>query len=284
MKPAIVNLKSFGDFVIACNAVSNLQITGNIIKPTIIAGEHVRSLAKALGINCDILFIGNTGSIDVPSAFDIRKRGLLPGLVSLIKLRNSLRVLPNTELFFDSLGWRELFLGCGRSLNTLPSDCSNIYLAYDDFFKSLGYSTLNKASNIKRTFKKAVIIPGSRLASKIIPPSVISSYVAELGCNNIQVIIGALDGELIDIPGGTDVLKIPRNFDSLLAVIKMADLVISADSLSSHVSEFYNIPVFVSTPTPNPYWLPRSAYLTRGWAEFGGEHYFKDWLKGVTLS
>jgi len=281
MNLTIVNFKSFGDFVIACNAVGNLQITHDRCRPGIIAGEHVRSLALALGVNSGILYIGDNGSADVPSAFDIRKRGLLPGLRSLGKLRRSLNAIPNIEPFFDSLGWRELFLGGGRLLYTLPTACPNIYLAYDQFFKSLGYSTLNSKTQIRQKFKRAIIIPGSRVPSKIIPASVISSYIAELRYHGIEVAIGVLDDELIDLPKGVEILKIPRNFDSLLSVIGMADLVISADSLSSHVSEFYNIPVFVSTPKSNPFWLPRSAYLSKGWAIFGSEQYFKDWLEGV---
>lgn len=279
MNLKIVTLKSFGDFVIACNAVMNLRLSCENFAIGIIAGEHVRSLAMALGFNDGIEYIGEYGSVEVPSAFDIRKRGLVAGLISIIKLRSSLSKVPNIEPIFDSIGWREILIGYGRTTHALPSDISNIYLAYDHFFKSQGCLTLNNNVQISRGYKRAIIIPGSRVSSKIIPSSAIDSYVYELKRFGIQVHIGVLDGELFDLPQGVDVLKIPRNFNALFSAIIMSDLVISADSLSGHVSEFYNIPVFVSTGKENTYWLPRSSYLSGGWAIFGNEGCFRGWLE-----
>lgn len=280
----IVTLKSFGDFVIASNAIKNLQIPQEMVSPEIIAGEHVRSLALALGLSSGVLYVGGTRLTDVPSAFDIKKRGLLSGLISLCKLRASLKGLGNMQAIFDSLGWRELFLAHGQINYALPLNCPNIYLAYDQFFRSHGYSTLINHAETRKIFNKAVIIPGSRMPSKVIPASVISVYLAELRRRKITATIFLLDGESIDLPSEVRVIKIPRNFDSLFMAIRSADLVISADSLSGHVSNFYNIPVFIGTPKPNPYWLPRSAYLSNGWAIFGKELNFADWLDSTNFN
>jgi ADP-heptose:LPS heptosyltransferase len=65
----------------------------------------------------------------------------------------------------------------------------------------------------------------------------------------------------------------------LVEVISNSDLVISADSLPSHLSEFLHIPIFVSTPAPKPYWLPKSSYKTSGWATFSDIRPFHNWLE-----
>jgi hypothetical protein len=279
MNPTIVTLKAFGDFVIACSASRRVQSTVGMNIPTVVAGEHVRSLASALGLDRTVQFIGDDSWTDVPAAFDARKRGVLSALRSLKNLRNRIDALPTSmELVFDHLGWRERFIGQGRLLQSLSGESGNIYLAYDKFFESLGYGILKVCPEIKHAVSRAIIIPGARMRHRQIPAPVLAELAAELRqrCINSSVVV--LEGESIDLPAGIHVKKLPRNFGELVAAVKDSDLVISADSLPSHLSEFLDVPVFVSTPSPKPYWLPRSAYLTNGWATFADIQPLRSWL------
>lgn len=68
MNPAIITLKSFGDFVIACSASKRVQSSKCMNAPTVVAGEHVRNLASALGVDRAIQFIGDDSWSDFPAA------------------------------------------------------------------------------------------------------------------------------------------------------------------------------------------------------------------------
>ena len=278
MNPTIVTLKAFGDFVIACNASRRVQTTNGIDAPTVVAGEYVRSLASALGVDREIQFIGDDSWSDVPAAFDVRKRGVLSAMRSLQNLRHRLDALPSSmDFVFDHSGWRERFIGGKRFFQSLSLKSGNIYLAYDQLFESLGYGVLKVCPEVKHTSSRAIIIPGARMRHRQIPAPVLAELAAELRqrCINSSVVV--LEGESIDLPAGIHVKKLPRNFGELVAVVKDSDLVISADSLPSHLSEFLDVPVFVSTPSPKPYWLPRSAYLTNGWATFAVIQPLRTW-------
>lgn len=279
MNPTIVTLKAFGDFVIACNASRRIQIVDGMFAPTVVAGEHVRNLASALGVNREIQFIGDDSWSDVPAIFDVRKRGVLSALRSLQNLRHRLDALPSSMHFvFDHSGWRERFIGGRRFFRSLSSKSGNIYLAYDQLFESLGYGILATCPKVTHAISRAIIIPGARMRHRQIPASVLAQLAAELRQRCIKTSVVVLEGESIDLPAGIHLKKLPRNFAELVAAVKDSDLVISADSLPSHLSEFLDVPVFVSTPSPKPYWLPRSAYLTNGWATFADTQPLRSWL------
>jgi len=279
MNPTIVTLKAFGDFVIACNASRRVQAVNGMHAPTVVAGEHVRNLSSAIGVEGKIHFLGDDNWTDVPAIYDLRKQGIASAFKNIRKLRHLINTLPsNMNLIFDHLGWRERYIGGGRFYQALSLNSGNIYLSYDQLFESIDYKLLKSNSEVSHSFSRAIIIPGARMRYKQIPASVISDLAEELNqrCINTSVIV--LEGESIDLPAGIQVKKIPRNFNELVAVVKDSDLVISADSLPSHLCEFLYVPVFVSKPLPNQYWLPRSAYLTNGWATFADIKPLQTWL------
>ncbi len=276
---SLVSLKAFGDFVIACNASRRVQLEIGINAPKIVAGEHVRSLASALRLDAIVQFIGDVSWTDVPAAFDVRKRGVYSALRSLGDIRHLLDEIPSSHvLVFDNLGLRERFLGRGRLLKSLPAESGNIYIAYDRFFESLGYRVFDAGLKKTHSVRRAIIIPGARMGYRVIPSKVISDITFELEQRDIKTCVVVLKGESINLPVGIHVKIIPRSFDALIAAVQASELVISADSLPSHLSEFLDVPVFVSTPVPKPYWLPRSAYLENGWATFEDIKPLRDWI------
>lgn len=279
MRASVVNLKAFGDFVIASGAIKRINLSDKLELPKIIVGEHVRSLASALKLEQSVHFIGDKTWKDVPAAFDVRKRGAYAAFKSIFEIRRLLKGSPaEAHLIFDKLGWRERFIGYGFQLHELSESDGNIYIAYDNFLQSLGFEVDVKFHCAGR-IDRAIIIPGARMSHRIIPAQVISAYVHELARRNIQSEVVVLEGETIDIPSNVNLRRIPREFGMLIEEISNSDLVISADSLPSHLSEYLHVPIFVSTPAPKPYWLPRSSYKTTGWATFSDIQPFHSWLE-----
>lgn len=279
MNSTIVNLKAFGDFVIACSAIKRINSGDELELPKIIVGEHVRNLATALQLDHSVHFIGDKNWKDVPAAFDVRKRGAYAAFKSIFEIRHLLKESPaEAHLIFDKLGWRERLIGYGFQLHELSESDGNIYIAYDNFLKSLGFE-VDVNFLCGGSIDRAIIIPGARMSHRIIPAQVISAYVNELAQRNIQSEIVLLEGEVIDVPANVNLRRIPREFSMLVEAISNSDLVISADSLPSHLSEFLQVPIFVSTPAPKPYWLPKSSYKTSGWATFSDVQPFHTWLE-----
>lgn len=278
MRTSVVNLKAFGDFVIAAGAIKRINLSDRLELPKIIVGEHVRSLASALKLEQSVHFIGDKTWKDVPPAFDVRKRGACAAFKSIFEIRRLLKDSPAEDhLIFDKLGWRERFIGYGFQLYELSESDGNIYIAYDKLLKSLGFEVDVKFHCAGR-IDRAIIIPGARMSHRIIPAQVIFAYVHELARRNIQSEVVVLEGETIDLPSNVNLRRIPREFSMLIEEISNSDLVISADSLPSHLSEYLHVPIFVSTPAPKPYWMPRSSYITTGWATFSGIQPLHSWL------
>lgn len=275
----LISLKAYGDFVIASGALKRVHPRPNLDLPRIVAGEHLRPLALALQIDEAISFIGDASWKDTPPIFDVRKRGVLEALQSFFEISHHLKTINfESNFVFDSLGWRERLISLGSRRCSLPEGCGNIYIAYDNFFRQHGFEVEDIRIN-KRNIRRAVIVPGARHSHKIIPRDVISYFVTELGKRNIDVDVLDLTGETLEIPLGVNKVTIPRRFGDLVSEIKKNDLVISSDSLSGHLSEYLQIPVFVSTSSPNQYWLPKSAYFSNGCATFSRPQAFQGWLE-----
>ena len=279
----ICSLKSFGDFVISLSAIKSVQPHLKNPPPIILAGRHLEALAVALGASVHIQFISNGTETDVPSAFDIRKRGKVAAIRSLLHLRHELSVLDRDRyLVFDRIGWRERFISSGHSLIELPRDSNNIYLDYDRKLVDLGYAVAVNNVVSTQLVRQAVIVPGSRLTHKVIPLEVIASIDAELRERGFQVTVITLSDETVAVPPSVHSIVLPRRFDALAAAVKATDMVISADSLSAHLGEYYGLPTFVVNFAPNLYWLPRSAYLSNGWATFDDLRPLLAWLNGYS--
>jgi len=278
---SLVTLKGFGDFVIAVNAASNIYGAYDRAKLQLIAGRHVAKLADALGVSEQVSFVGVNDTLDVPAIYDLKRCGFIAGARSLLVIQRHINKIPSSSaLIFDRLGWREHLIGVGHALCELPRDSGNIYVAYARFFERLGYKLTPAKSRSNFNFKKAIIIPGARMKHRVIPSKIIHQIAKKLLLNCVETKVILIDGESFEIPLGVPVEVIPRQFAALISTIKSADLVICADSLPAHLSEFFDVPVFVFTPIPDwsIYWLPKSAFYSEGMASFEDAEYFDRWL------
>jgi hypothetical protein len=279
MTLTLVSLKAFGDFVIACQALRRIA-PGPRAAPGLIAASHLRPLASAIGFE-GARFIDVSEDNDVPAAFDIRRRGMLAALRSLVTLRRHLS--ENHDLgryMFDRIGWRERFMVSAERRAALP-EATNIYKAYEEAFEGSGYRLdIAPASSVWRG-RTAVIVPASRLPAKTIPSSTIEALAQALSARGIVLETVLLEGDAVQVPASVTTRTIPRRFPALVECLRAADLVISADSLAAHLAEFFGVRCFVVSPQPNRYWLPASCLHSQGWCLFDDVDRFKKWLDAM---
>lgn len=278
MTSSLVLLKSFGDFVIAMRALRSTTSLGHRA-PNVIAGNHLRPLAAALGVTSPIQYIGDKASPDVPAAFDVGRRGKMAALLSLIELRRQMAALRNAEsLIFDRIEWRARIIAGKLSVIELPN-CANIYTAYSCFFQSPHDNASALTRQTIPAFKTAVIVPSSRISRKAIPPHVIGAAISVLTQHGISAKVLVLEGEESAVPERIPKKIVPRTFSALIDAVRGADIVISADSVAAHLAEYYGLPTFVLTPQFNCYWLPPHAFKDDASATFGDLSPLSSWLQ-----
>jgi hypothetical protein len=279
---SILTFKAFGDFLIAVNVPRFLKTSDSIEPISLIAAHHVRQLAGALEISeSRVEYISDSVSSDVPVIYDVKKRGVIAALKSLQNIRRLVDRIPHdAEFIFDNYGWRERIIASGRRVYQLPTPANNIYLAYDNLFKNMGYIFDLQYSPSLVNIRRALIVPRARMNFRVISSLIISNIYNELAARGIEVEVVLLEHEEIEVPRNLRVRVIPRSFIALVDSIRSSDLVVSADSLPSHLSAYLDVPIFVFSPIPEwtTYWLPKTAYLSQGMATFSNIEPFRVWL------
>ncbi len=278
----LLTFKAFGDFLIAISATRFLNTNDSNEPISVIAAPHVRPLAEAIRISeTRVKYISDNVSEDVPAIFNIKESGLINSLKSLQNIRRAVNNLPTeAEFIFDNYGVRERIIAGDRKVYCLPKSADNIYLAYENLFLNMGYTLNFGSSHLKVNIRRALIVPGARMNFRIIPSHILSSIYNELTARGIEVEVLILAGEDIEVPHNLKVKVIARSFLNLVNLIKNYNLVVSADSLPSHLSAYLDVPIFVFSPIPKwtKYWLPKTAYLTDGMATFSNIEPFRTWL------
>lgn len=278
----VVSVKAFGDFVIACNCLRRIEeLPSDRSRPKLLAGDHLRALAGALGLESEVHFITTRGKY--PAAYDVHGSGIWQALGSLVAMRSQFRRLPpECELIFDRVGWRERFLAARLERRCLfPAE--NIYISIAQTLRSVGYGlrSLDNSRASPRDLRpqgNAVIFPASRVAKKRIPAAVVGRVMDQLAEAGLRGEVVRLAGETLDLPPHVSARSIDHNFDALITTIRASDLVVSADSLPAHLAEYFGIPTYVIFPAPNEYWLPLSAFQDRSWNVFDDQHSLTSWL------
>lgn len=266
---SLVALKGYGDLAIALTSLARLpeDQRGGF---GLLLAEHLRPLFEAAALPIAMRTIANREP-ELPAVFNVKRRGYWRAIASARDLRSSLRRAAaslGTTFLFDRIGARERFIAGGGKAIALPP-APNIYLGYDALFDRLGVrpgaaeAAPPAAGGLLRVF------PGSRVAAKAFPRALVEEIFAMAVAAGIAAELMLLDGEsphleACDLP----IRRIPRDFAAMLAAVRDGDFVVSADSLPAHLAEFAGRAVFVFSPVPNRFWLPRSAYDDDNWALF----------------
>ncbi|MDB6102010.1 MAG: hypothetical protein JWO52_2009 [Gammaproteobacteria bacterium] len=284
----VVSLKAFGDFVIAHRTIRRVQgLAPGSASLRLLAGQHLRDLAGALGIERDVMFVPSGNGL--PAAFDFKRRGPLQGFASLLRLRGSLRGLPRgCRLIFDELAWRQNFIAAPYAREALIS-APNVYLAFAETLRLLGFDiphvpTASPPLPRELTGGFARVFPSSRNEDKCIPAAVTARLVDQLSRAGMTCEVIELAGEGVKLSAGLPVRHLERNFGSLIEAVAGSDLVVTADSLPGHLAEYFDLPAYVISPRHNSYWLPLSCFVDNAWSLFQDEQSFPKWLSERTGS
>jgi hypothetical protein len=265
-------LKSYGDFIIACNY---LRFENNN-DYKLLCGNHLKSLSNAVGYEGSVVWI-ETGNSGVPAFFDIRKSGFCAGMMSGLKLHNQINncISVNDQLIFDKLGWRNNFLAGRMSTTQIATTDTNIYLDYERF---LNFRTNNDNNKIIKKIPKIGIFPDSRMTVKKINNELVSeiyNQLIKIDCDPqlVYITTNSFNSSLN--------FRCINGFDALVESIRNFDLIISADSLPAHLAEYFGLPVFVFSPIPNHYWLPKSAYVHNRFSLFNDKFKYLEWVSNM---
>ncbi|AJP74809.1 glycosyltransferase family 9 protein [Sphingomonas hengshuiensis] len=262
--------RALGDFVIAAQCLGRRRIEpGSGIE--LLAGEHLRPIAAVLDIHFPLRFFAHPERA-IPAIIALRSQGMLRGLKSAILLKGALHKagIPREALvIFEKLDKRERFLAAGFSATALPH-AENIYLAHDAMLDALGLGMHDRVDRAPPA-GPVRIYPGSRLPERHVPFKVVAEILDTVSALGLPVELMLLEGERPDLETtGLPFTRVPRTFEALIASIKGARKVISADSMPAHLAEYLDTPIFVCSPTLKSYWLPRSAF-TDGWTSLFDE-------------
>jgi hypothetical protein len=276
MSFTFVSLKSFGDLVIARWAIKRLAAVSTA-RVRLLIGSHLVELNSALGGLPGTAIIEHGGP-NVPAFFAVRQYGVQSAAFNGLLLRKAMRsafIPSETTLVFDRVGFRERFLAYGGRHIALPSTASNIYMAYEDFLRPLveasDLSPIN-AANLAKAASLIGIFPDSRIANKRMSAITVSAISKICNESNIPYRIYLLEGEPSDLCGShLNITMVPRQFSSMIDVVRSSSAVISADSMPAHIAEYFDIPVFVISPKPNVYWLPKSCFDLQNWSLFSSQ-------------
>jgi len=262
------SFKAFGDLVIACHHLCLLDTKDDVL----LCADHLRPLLDALGYSRPVKWLNNHLE-GVPALFDIRKQGTLAAARSAWSLRRSVRDATSScdTLVFDRVGWRQRWISAERPVLEIASGEKNIYLDYEKF---LGLQPSRaRREDSRKVLKRLGIFPDSRVASKQIPQDLVTQMADTLRRLDIEARVVR-----------TGALQETNTFEGLVANLKTWDAVISADSLPAHLAEYLGLPIFVVTSQPNPYWLPKSAFIQENFAQFSASvEMVKKWV-GSLLS
>ncbi|WP_298675309.1 hypothetical protein [uncultured Sphingomonas sp.] len=268
-----LSVKAFGDFVIAATSLERAAPEDRA-RLSILAGDHLRPLAEAVSPACGLTFLGS-GISGVPAIFDTRRAGARAAIRSATMLRRAVRQARDrsTTLVLDKNGWRERWLATPQGALALPT-ARNIYAAYDAFLAAAGIVFEGSVSAKGGAMVDAVVglFPGSRVAAKNLPFHVVRAALAAIARSGKHARLFLLEGERPDLEHSDLPFEmVPRRFEALIAAVDSVGSVIGADSLPAHLAERAGRPVFVLSPRPNIFWLPRSSLAHDHWAVFDAD-------------
>lgn len=271
------SFKSFGDLVIACNVLRNVDSSSN----GILLGTHLLDLFDVITFEGTYRLI-ETGE-KVPALFDIKKNDFISIVRESYLLRKKIQSFIKSDdiLVFDFLKIRELVLSWPIKAEVIGHNMGNIYSDYARYL-DIGYnfSYLFKQKPLT-AYPVMYIFPDSRLKYKNLPDSIIIEVAKENFKHGIKTII-VKTGLPFVIPQFDSIqIEWINTFGQLKQIICNADLVVSSDSLPSHFSEYFSVPVFVFTPIVSGYWVPFSSFKNGYFSGFDSIDTYKQWLKSI---
>jgi hypothetical protein len=241
-----------------------------------LAASHLEPIYRALGRPVEVRWVELTQGGKLPAVYDVRLQGLPAAMRSILDVRRAIRknVAKDEVLVVEELGARERAMTWPRPCEQIGRTAPNIYCSYARHFAS-------EAGGIRvgDDPKQVAIFPDARLPHRVLPDHLLVSIRDECAARGLKVkAVRVGKGTSNSGPDGIPVEWID-GFDALVSAIRSADIAVSSDSLPGHIAEYFGVPVFVFVPQRKDFWMPGSAFETRGFAMYSDPGALGNWLE-----
>jgi hypothetical protein len=268
---AFFGVKGLGDLLIQVGSLNRLDpaLRSHL---SLVTGQHLVPLLEALSAPYPFRAFDHPDA-GAAALFQVRSRPVLDVVRSALGVRRGLHgALPRSAtLIFDDLLWRERFLAFGRPALGLPVR-GNLYERYDAFFAQQDWAFDPAGAVTPSTGRRLHIFPGAREQDRCFSQSFLQEIVGLAVQAGLDPTIFTVAGELPELKGSDlPLVEMPRTFSATIEAVAGADRVISADSMTAHLAEYYRRPIFVCSRILKHYWLPLSAARAGRHLLFGEE-------------
>lgn len=272
------SFKAYGDLIIACNSLRNVDTAQN----GLLVGMHLCPLLDAIEFD-GTLCVLESGK-NIPALFDIKMNRVSSIISNGFLLRKKIQAAVRQKddlLVFDALGVRQYFLAWPMRVEAVAQGMDNIYLDYARYFNFTGEGTVPVLHNAVKPGGKVCIFPDSRLKYKELPDWLVANIARENNKHGKETLVVKV-GKPVALPQFDSIqLKWIDGLDQLVAMVREANFLVSADSLPAHLAEYFGINVFVFTPGMNGYWMPLSSFKNGYFSGFDTLMRYEKWINHI---
>lgn len=265
-----VSVKGLGDLLIALTCLARVQPTARA-HMRVLLGEHLLPLWGVLAPPFAMTPLPHPDR-GAAALFQVKARSLADVARSACGLRRSIaRAHAGGTLLFDEWDVRHRFLSLGIGYaRALPRE-NNLYRSWNRFLAEQGWA-IAEPQVTPVNGRLLHIFPGAREPERRFAPTLLHDLVARANRAGLEPHIFTVADEMPHLAAqGLPLTQMPRDFAATVEAVSMADRIISADSMTAHLSEYQQKPVFVLAPVAKYYWLPLSAALAGRHALFAGQ-------------
>jgi|SaaInlStandDraft_4_1057021.scaffolds.fasta_scaffold18590_2 ADP-heptose:LPS heptosyltransferase len=235
---------------------------------SLLVAKHLREIIDAIGYSGDVAYLDIDFQQIPPALFNLKNNfksiSVGPIFRDAIQLRKIFSDGQYSKIVANSPSIRWKMLSLGVDVEYLPDSGRNIYERYERLAKAQVFPIISRSST--NEIKQVGIFPDSRQVHKNFPITTLLEIVDNVRLFGFEPFVVLTPGSSIDanlISKTCDTRKVSSLTD-LCSLIQMSSVVITADSLPAHVSEYYNVIPFVIYRQVNYKYLPISS-MKNGW-------------------
>jgi ADP-heptose:LPS heptosyltransferase len=261
-----LSLLSFGDNLISLSLLAKLRSHSDV---TIVGTTLTRRIARFVpSVDIPIRVILD----DVPSFYDVRKRGIAAAFRDTLIVRRALRreTTDGNGLIFEKQDWRQrLLTGGTQTRSWAPARQRNVYEDRRDVLNTVFGEdiVLDRSPTLRAVPATVTINPGSRLRSKALSAAVVANIISYLRARSIEVRLIDPERQHAALRQTVSSYHTGTTLEEAVALVESSDLYIGADSLLVHFAYHCQRPVLVLYNATNLYFAPpgveeQGSYLT----------------------
>ncbi len=265
----ILALRSYGDFVVLMHAIKHSKSTHNI---NIVISLHLKPLFDALNwtnmnecIHIEFIDFGiKKGLLSFFTNKYLFTKSSFEELITIKQFLKKRNIELNEQLYLERenrISFLQLFLG--KKLLSIHQK-GNVYDCVQEFFQCSETNNL-----VEYSFEKILVFPDSRKQKKIIPDSILSKIATFCNSKQIELQIACFGTA---ISPNSNVIYY-NDFITLIDLVKKAEFIISSDSVTAHLAQYFNKLHFIIYPDKvNEEWLTPWASLMGMYTTFDQSH------------